>query len=69
MRYGIQCHTGAWFLVHHGAEGPELISYSNGADEGVRLLTFDTKEEAELRLSAVVRQVGVVGKYEVISLR
>ena len=69
MRFGIQCHTGGWFLVRHGEEGPALISYSSGADEGVRLVTFDSKEEAERRLPEVERQVGVTGKYEVIPLR
>jgi hypothetical protein len=45
-----------------------LIPYSNGADDGVRLVTFDTKEEAEARLPDVEKLIGVGGKYAVIQI-
>lgn len=69
MKYGIQCHTGGWFLVCHGKEGLQLISYSSGADDGVRLLTFEGKEEAQCEMPEVEKRVGITGKYEVIPLQ
>lgn len=68
MPYGIQCRTGGWFLVYWLEGKPALISYSNGADEGVRLVTFDTEEEAKANLADIEQLVGVTGEYEVISL-
>lgn len=68
MSYGIQCHTGGWFLAYWKDGRPALIPYSNGADDGVRLVTFDTKEEAEARLPDVEKLIGVGGKYAVIQI-
>lgn len=70
MKYGIQCHAGGWFLCCWKAESLvlALTPYSGGSDENVRLVIFDTKEEAMKSLPKVVEMIGVSGEYTVIPL-